>query len=90
MAVCRFSIFIENMDQGVFFFKVGKVADMLVLGEKRWEHLVYQVLLSLSTICFHVFQILAIICFFAAWVKGCDQTCGEKGNRCGLDWNPGA
>ena len=36
---------------------------MLVLGEKRWEHLVYQVLLSLSTICFHVFQILAIICF---------------------------
>ena len=36
------------------------------------------------------FSNLVIVCFFAAWVEGCDQTCGEKGNRCGLVWNPGA
>ena len=64
MAVCRFAIFIENIDKGGFFFKVGKVADMLVLGEKRWEHLVYQVLLSLSTICFHVFSKFSHCMFF--------------------------
>ena len=46
---------------------------------------------GLSGLAFFVgFQILAIVCFFAAWVEGCDQTCGEKGNRCGLVWNPGA
>ena len=25
-----------------FVFKVGKVADLLILNEKKWEHLVYQ------------------------------------------------
>ena len=26
----------------MFVFKVGKVADLLILNEKKWEHLVYQ------------------------------------------------
>jgi imidazolonepropionase len=58
--------------------EVGKVADLLVLSESRWEHLVYQV--SRPTMV----PSCQLTCHLSARLGRGDPTRGEEGRRGGL------